>query len=83
MVSRLEATVVGSDDLYPFGEASYAQRLPLGEATGVQKLKSFYFGLSGCNEIVGLFLPRCTNYRFLKLLYRLSVSQSKICLEKF
>ncbi|MEH2401350.1 hypothetical protein [Nostoc sp.] len=25
----------GSADLYPYGEASYAQRLPLGEATGV------------------------------------------------
>ncbi|MEH2181488.1 hypothetical protein [Nostoc sp.] len=31
-VSRLEATVVGSADLF-------AQRLPLGEATGVQKSK--------------------------------------------
>ncbi|MEH2079566.1 MAG: hypothetical protein V7K89_05985 [Nostoc sp.] len=38
-VSRLEATVVGSADLYPFGEASYAQRLPLREATGGQKSK--------------------------------------------
>ncbi|WP_193194655.1 hypothetical protein [Nostoc sp. MG11] len=27
-VSRLEATVVGFPDLYPCGEASYAQRLP-------------------------------------------------------